>query len=358
MIMECHTLYRFDTEYSADSCEFNPVFNVLATGTYQVNKLDPESESPETERLGRIYLHNIDIEQLNKSASNQNKISSDNLKNGDDFENELAGCTKTGEDHNTGCHKTCAIECPAVLDLKWNLKEGTVLAAANAKGQLVLYRYEDSNKTLKIGEEKDICDGLALAIEWNLACDKIILSDSKGKVRVVDPNSSLEVLHEYECHGYEAWTCCFSAWDDNIIFSGGDDCCFNCYDVRMPGTAAKKNSKAHSMGVTAMISDRCKENQIITGSYDEKLRWWDERNLRSEVSSLEVGGGVWRIKQRPQGRLLVGAMHGGFCVVEEGQVVASYDEHKSLAYGADWVNDSLAATSSFYDHLLTLWSFS
>ena len=30
------TLYRFDTEYSADSCEFNPQLNVLATGTYQV----------------------------------------------------------------------------------------------------------------------------------------------------------------------------------------------------------------------------------------------------------------------------------------------------------------------------------
>ena len=30
------TLYRFDTEYSADSCEFNPHLNVLATGTYQV----------------------------------------------------------------------------------------------------------------------------------------------------------------------------------------------------------------------------------------------------------------------------------------------------------------------------------
>ena len=33
------TLYRFDTEYSADSCEFNHHLNVLATGTYQVYPL-------------------------------------------------------------------------------------------------------------------------------------------------------------------------------------------------------------------------------------------------------------------------------------------------------------------------------
>lgn len=36
VLYSARTLYRFDTEYSADSCEFNPHLNVLATGTYQV----------------------------------------------------------------------------------------------------------------------------------------------------------------------------------------------------------------------------------------------------------------------------------------------------------------------------------
>ena len=30
------TLFSFDTEYSADSCEYNPELGILATGTYQV----------------------------------------------------------------------------------------------------------------------------------------------------------------------------------------------------------------------------------------------------------------------------------------------------------------------------------
>jgi len=132
---------------------------------------------------------------------------------------------------------------------------------------------------------------------------------------------------------------------------------FNCYDLRVDSTVMKKNTKSHNMGVTAIISDRCKENQVITGSYDEKLRFWDERNLKYEIQSLQVDGGVWRIKQRSSdGRLLIGAMHGGFCVVINNEVVARYDEHQSLAYGADWITDSLAASASFYDHLMTIWS--
>ena len=34
--MEAKTLYTFDTEYSADSCEYNENLQILATGTYQV----------------------------------------------------------------------------------------------------------------------------------------------------------------------------------------------------------------------------------------------------------------------------------------------------------------------------------
>jgi diphthamide biosynthesis protein 7 len=62
-----------------------------------------------------------------------------------------------------------------------------------------------------------------------------------------------------------------------------------------------------------------------TGSYDEQLRFWDERKLNTEVDSLNVGGGIWRIKQQPpqpggssssnDDALLIAAMHGGFLVL-------------------------------------------
>ena len=34
-----------------------------------------------------------------------------------------------------------------------------------------------------------------------------------------------------------------------------------------------------------------------------------------------------------------------------------YNEHESLAYGADWISDNVAATCSFYDHSLKIWTF-
>ena len=142
----------------------------------------------------------------------------------------------------------------------------------------------------------------------------------------------------------------------------------------------KRNSREHNMGVTTVLGDSVREERVMTGSYDEKVRCWDFRNFKCPIWEVEVGGGVWRIKQRGS-RLLVGAMHDGFKVLEEEQggggckIVTEYKEHKSLAYGADWVEDfcesdlesesesgaagsdwQTAATCSFYDHTMKVWS--
>jgi len=368
MVLEevCKTLLRFDTEYSADSCEYSPNLGVLATGTYQVNKLDPNSESPATERLGRIYIHNIDVNNLDILTQLNDKhrdCTIDAKENTCDSSNIDELLDKV-DNENSSFTPECQFECPAVLDLKWTFKDPVMLGAVHASGQLVLYKCftdcegEDIPR-LEVIEKLEITedDGLALALEWNSSYDKIVVSDSKGKIHVVEHTpSNSKVIQEYSYHGYEAWTCCFSHWDDNIIFSGGDDCCFNCYDLRVAGSVFKKNSKSHMSGVTAMISDVTNSNQIITGSYDENVRWWDERNLKYELSSIQVGGGVWRIKQRPSGKLLIGGMHAGYCVIQDQHIIARYTEHESLAYGADWITDNVAASASFYDHLLTIWS--
>jgi diphthamide biosynthesis protein 7 len=87
--------------------------------------------------------------------------------------------------------------------------------------------------------------------------------------------------------------------------------------------------------------------------------------LKSEVESLDVGGGIWRIKQQLEHDiLLIAAMHGGFLVLDKDDndqvhkvVTAKYQEHQSLAYGADWLPSGLVATCSFYDHLMRIWSY-
>ena len=104
---------------------------------FQVNKLDPESESPQTQRLARIYIHNVDIENLEKLSSK------DAAKNGPNS-NHIS-------EENSGkfCTKACTLDCPAVLDLKWNLKSADTLAAVNASGQLAIYHYNEVDKILK-----------------------------------------------------------------------------------------------------------------------------------------------------------------------------------------------------------------
>ena len=136
------------------------------------------------------------------------------------------------------------------------------------------------------------------------------------------------------------------------------------------GLPAHKGARA---GVTAVAPSPHQEGLVATGSYDERLRFWDLRSLAAPVLTRELptGGGVWRVKWHPTcpGALLIANMHAGFCTVrakppEQAEVVEVYSEHESLGYGADWWfggapegrgGGDVVATCSFYDNLLHVW---
>jgi diphthamide biosynthesis protein 7 len=141
-------------------------------------------------------------------------------------------------------------------------------------------------------------------------------------------------------------------------------------------------SKEFEAGVTAISSHPFVDHVFAVGSYDEYVRLYDSRMLKEPLWKVHVGGGVWRIKWHPMcsnkggmyNKLLVAAMHGGCRVVEFTdlpksrecgafvEVVSTFTEHKSMAYGADWIwfdgqNEAEAAAScSFYDRQAFLWS--
>ena len=93
--------------------------------------------------------------------------------------------------------------------------------------------------------------------------------------------------------------------------------------------------------------------------------------MQEPLKELNVGGGVWRVKWCPTNPDLLAAacMHNGFHIVHGNvktgdplKAVASYSEHKSLAYGVDWCqqtpvseNQLTLASCSFYDHSLHVW---
>ena len=357
IMVEVRTWFSFDTEYSA--CSVEAKGSLVATGTYQVvkvneekgdnDKAEEEEESPETKRLGRVYLHRV----------------------------------KRDGDGKLTVEKVCSRESKAVLDMKWAPGRQQRLAVADAGGQLTLFRIEGDNEESRNFEMvlEGTCKttpGLALSLDWAASGELVVVSDSKGEVVVLRlGEAGMEEERRLAGHSYEAWTAAFSRTDQNTIFSGGDDCVFNMWDLRADEIKPiKRNSREHNMGVTTVLGDSAREERVMTGSYDEKVRCWDFRNFKCPVWEVGVGGGVWRIKQRGS-RLLVGAMHDGFKVLEEEQggggckIVEEYKEHESLAYGADWVEDfcesdlesesdsgawQTAATCSFYDHIMKIWS--
>lgn len=55
---------------------------------------------------------------------------------------------------------------------------------------------------------------------------------------------------------------------------------------------------------------------FVSGSYDERLRVWDNRQLSRPLSELPLGGGMWRIKwDEWQSRWLAVACMYGSCVL-------------------------------------------
>lgn len=105
-------------------------------------------------------------------------------------------------------------------------------------------------------------------------------------------------------------------------------------------------------------------------SYDERLLLWDKRQMKTWTSETPLGGGVWKLKWEPNdGRhLLAATMHNGFHIIgsiaSTPHIVASYEEHSSLAYGCDWSHlpsrspsVKMIATCSFYDHSLHVWTW-
>lgn len=136
---------------------------------------------------------------------------------------------------------------------------------------------------------------------------------------------------------------------------------------------------------------------VATGSYDEHLRLWKIAPLdqtggvrrASLVAEKGLGGGVWRLNTlgmksgteaasstaRPwEVVLLASCMHAGSRIVRlrgtsdaeiQLEVLARFEEHKSMNYGSDWFRgDGVAAqaarlcvSTSFYDRLLCVWNF-
>lgn len=358
-----NTLQSVLTDCPADTvewCPANQLQQYLLCGTYHLEEQDSEVLQSPARRKGRIYVFEYD-----------------------------ADC-KSFE-------RIEAVDTAAILDLKWNCFNASadgasggdqLVAAANALGEVLLYRFADRKLHAMATTHLETTEAnlLTLSIDWNCSkrssqsaqvsagSSKLLASDSKGNVSLLQLNeASLDVVSTWSAHSFEAWTCCFDRWSENVVYTGGDDVVLHVFDTRV-GAEKVMSNRSHMAGVTALLSFDDNEYMLASGSYDESLRLFDTRNFQRPLCEENLGGGIWRIKQNPQQRdlLLVACMYHNFSVVEiDGaferlQTVGTYGEHESICYGADWCrlpekrsgsdgdNVSVMATCSFYDHKLNI----
>ncbi|RZF48420.1 hypothetical protein LSTR_LSTR014232 [Laodelphax striatellus] len=357
----------WDTVFSADSVEWCPdeeFAHILLCGTYKLEENSSESDSsvPQT-RVGLLHLMRL-------SETLELKL------------------VKT-------------LETTGILDIKWSpfrINGSVAFAIADAVGTVSLYTVIETEGQYDLllctqcKIEHNDKENIALSIDWSQTSEgKLAVSDSNGYISVLTFNSSdVSLTSQWNAHSFEAWIVAFDFINDSVVYSGGDDSKMCVFDVRTPDQALKLSSKSvNSSGVTSLHSSN--EGMLASGSYDESVHIWDSRLMKRSVGSLDTsGGGVWRLKWHPTTKsirkdyLLAACMHGGFKVIDcrdvaDINVVASFTEHESLAYGADWCylprssnssnlldkfpinSDSsgkmysdIIATCSFYDHKLCL----
>ena len=180
-MLEIETLHTIDTEQSADSVEWCRTPNYqdyFVCGTYELQENEEEESS--RVRKGRIYLYKYDMEL-----------------------NEL--------------QLKSTINTNAILDQKWI--ENSLVTATSA-GDVECYKlgnqldFIDKMRLTDVDEEV-----LALSVDVNGTSRKVLVSDSRGLVTLVDL-ASMKVETSWMAHEFEAWTCAFDKWNGNVVFTG------------------------------------------------------------------------------------------------------------------------------------------
>ncbi|KAL7419730.1 Diphthine methyltransferase [Cryptotrichosporon argae] len=413
-------LARVDTLYSADSIEFCPHApdqDLFVCGTYQL--LPPTEPSSTSGESTNVTGHQVDeCGQGDDGAPKSEANASEDV----DEEDQVATppAPRVGRLYLFSAADDAAIELqrfetPAILDAKWH-RSAARLAVGDAKGGLSFYAL-GGGRRLELAQKLAVADEgtLVLSLDWAWSAgadtpssadvdaaadddtsgtegeaeggahlagpDAVICSLSNGKLALVRPaEGHMVVDSRWAAHDYEPWITAWDALDAHTVWSGGDDLALKRWDVRVPA-APTFTYRRFEGGVTALAPSPHDAHLLAVGSYDAELRIFDVRSPRQPLTTAPMPGGLWRTRWHPSAArrtdVLAACMYGGFRVVRLGlglgvgsgvgggalgehEVVAQFDGHESLAYGADWCRrdqgqDSLVASCSFYDHAMCLW---
>ncbi|KAL1951932.1 hypothetical protein VTO73DRAFT_1081 [Trametes versicolor] len=371
----------YDTVWPADSAEFCPhpdATDVFVVGTYKLE----DSEKTETTPAADDVQHESGTpppEAPKKPQKRRGKCMLFRLRNDDQY--ELLQQT----------------ELAAVLDMKWCHRSAAakpLLGIADSEGHISLHELHndegrlDRLQTISCASSDTLC----LSLDWSNrsaptdGLGNLIVSLSDGSLSLLQPESGagLTVADSWHAHDFEPWIAAWDYWNTNVVYSGGDDLKMKGWDIRQGGSSPLFVNKRFDAGVTTIQSHPHIEHILAVGSYNNTVRIFDTRKPLVPLTEIDVGGGAWRVKWHPSAArkddLLVACMHDGCKVVkldfgagedpssalsssaQPWDVAKRFDEHTSMAYGADWSfargrgdEDTSVASCSFYDHTLHLW---
>ncbi|KAG1881659.1 WD-40 repeat-containing protein [Suillus tomentosus] len=360
-------MVALDTVWPADSIEFCPhesASDIFVCGTYRL-------EQPLADTQVHTDDNKVDFEP---TARKQSQV-------------RRGKCLVLQVTEDRGVSQIQEINLPAVLDQKWCHTSRTaspVLGIADSEGNVTLHEWHKEERQLKAFQSVTCAtsDVLCLSLDWSTRRyptnnqGSLVVSLSNGSLCVLNPDSTgnLTIVNRWRAHDYEPWIAAWNYWDTSIVYSGGDDLTMKGWDVRQNFIQPIFTNKRFNAGVTTIQSHPHIEYLIAVGSYDNSVCIFDTRKPLVPLVQGDVGGGAWRVKWHPSPSrkedLLVASMHDGFKVARAHngehatwEVVKRFDDHKSLAYGADWSfappgvdGETLIGSCSFYDHTLHLWS--
>ncbi|ODQ65802.1 WD40 repeat-like protein [Nadsonia fulvescens var. elongata DSM 6958] len=272
----------------------------------------------------------------------------------------------------------------SILDLKFSPFDSSLIAVAHSTGNVTIWKCDTENRnfsSITNIQNAQLFDSetLILSLVFSPSEPNLLsLTLTTGQIGIVKlTDSNMELLHTIEAHSLEAWISNFGTREfSNVLFTGGDDSALMAFDLRCPESAIWSAPRIHTAGVTAILPSsehflKSKPYLLWTGSYDDCLRTLDLRMAPPimppiKKSEKNLGGGVWRLipsKVLNDDRVLVDCMYDGARIVQpinEGadiEVVKEYREgHTSITYGADWADEHMVATCSFYDKSLRIWN--
>ncbi|SJK86429.1 conserved protein, unknown function [Babesia microti strain RI] len=205
---------------------------------------------------------------------------------------------------------------------------------------------------------------LVLSVCKDSYSGKVVGGLSTGKIALIDRG---RVVNWWTGHELEVWACYM---DGKLIYTGADDSRLRIWDINtLSNSTSNPNNyiaeiKSFGAGVTWISTS---DTEIIAGSHDNCLRWFDKRALNCEVKRLKLPGSPWKLVLRDS--IFYAAVCQGlvYAFTQDNSLVGTvaqinekihYEfenlpqtEHSPLIYSVD-VKDNILVATDFYNKRL------